>query len=219
MSVPITVGIAGGTGAGKTTLARRLTETLGDVVVLDMDSYYLDRSGMSAEARARVNFDEPDAIDMSLLAEHLRLLRAGHPIEKPRYSFETHERIGVEPVTPAAVVVVEGLLALWWGDLRSAFDLKIYLDAPDEVRLRRRVRRDVESRGRSAEAVLRQYEATVRPMHELYVGPTRFYADIVLATDRGIGECLAAVRQALRSSGFEGAIHTGASDEQRGPSR
>ena len=142
MSVSITVGIAGGTGAGKTTLARRLAETLGDAVVLDMDSYYLDRSGMSAEARARVNFDEPDAIDMSLLVEHLRLLRAGQPIEKPRYSFETHERIGVEPVTPAAVVLVEGLLALWWDDLRSAFDLKIYLDAPDEVRLGRRVRRD-----------------------------------------------------------------------------
>jgi len=200
MKASITVGIAGGTGAGKTTVARLLAESLGHVVVLDMDSYYLDRSGVSPEARGRLNFDEPAAFDVSLLMQHLCLLRQDHAIEKPRYSFKSHTRTGIERIAPAPVVVVEGLFALWWEDLRESFDLRIYLDAPDDVRIRRRIERDVVSRGRSAESVLRQYECTVQPMHEVYVAPTRLYADLVLANDRDINDCLMSVSDALKAT-------------------
>jgi uridine kinase len=200
MTSSIALGIAGGTGAGKTTLVRLLAESLGHVVVLDMDSYYLDRSGVSPEIRDRLNFDEPGAFDVSLLIRHLWLLRQGHAIEKPRYSFESHTRTGVEAIAPAPVVLVEGLFALWWGDLRESFDLRIYLDAPDDVRVRRRIERDVVSRGRSVESVLRQYECTVRPMHEVYVAPTRHYADLILANDRDINQCLISVHDALKTT-------------------
>lgn len=197
MTPSLTVGIAGGTGAGKTTLARSLAEALGHVIVLDLDSYYLDRSGLSPESRARLNFDEPGAFDVSLLVDHLRQLRNGRPVEKPRYSFEHHTRTGGEMLSPAPIVVVEGLLALWWEELRGAFDLKIYLDAPPEVRMGRRIARDIESRGRTAESVRRQYETSVRPMHELYVAPTRAHADLVLVNDRATGDCVRAVCDAL----------------------
>jgi uridine kinase len=131
---------------------------------------------------------------------HLSLLRQGHGIEKPRYSFASHTRTGSEAIAPAPVVLVEGLFALWWEDLRESFDLRIYLDAPDDVRIRRRIERDVASRGRSAESVLRQYECTVQPMHEAYVAPTRQYADMVLASDRDVSDCLMSVHGALKAS-------------------
>ncbi len=201
MTPSVAVGIAGGTGAGKTMLARLLAEALGQVVVLDLDSYYLDRSELSRESRDRLNFDEPGAFDVSLLVDHLRQLRDGHPVGKPHYSFEHHARTGVETLSPAPIVLVEGLFALWWEELRGVFDLKIYLDAPPEVRVRRRIKRDIESRGRTAESVRRQYEASVRPMHELYVAPTRAHADLVLVNDRDVGAWLQAVCRALEAAG------------------
>jgi uridine kinase len=196
----LAIGIAGGSGAGKTMLARRLGEALGDVSLLDLDSYYLDRSEVSRESRGRINFDEPSAFDVNLLLYHLRQLRDGHSVEKPRYSFEDHVRTGVEPTSPAPIVVLEGLFALWWGGLRDALDLKIYIDAPASLRLQRRVRRDGECRGRSVESVLQQYEATVRPMHELYVAPTREYADLVLVNDGDIDSCVEAVCGAIKTA-------------------
>jgi uridine kinase len=195
----LVVGIAGGTGAGKTTLAHLLAEALGHVIVLDLDSYYLDRSGLSRESRDRLNFDEPGAFDVSLLMEHLRQLRDGRPVQKPRYSFEHHTRCGAETVRPAPIVLVEGLFALWWEELRSLFDLKVFLDIPPDLRVMRRLKRDVESRGRTAASVLRQYEATVRPMHDLYVAPTRAHADLVLS-DHNVDACVRTVCSVLRAA-------------------
>lgn len=198
MILSFTVGIAGGSGAGKTTLARLLAEELGHVIVLDLDSYYLDRAGLSRESRERLNFDEPGAFDVSLLLHHVRQLRDGRPIEKPRYSFEDHTRSGVETLPPAPIVVVEGLFALWWEELRSLFNLKVYLDAPRDLRVMRRLKRDVEFRGRSPESVIQQYEATVSLMHDRYVAPTRGHADLVLVNDRDVGPCVRAVCNALQ---------------------
>lgn len=194
----LTIGIAGGTGAGKTSLARLLVERLGHATVLDLDSYYLDRGALTSERRDRLNFDEPAAFDLDLLGEHLRELVSGHPVGKPRYCFESHTRLGSEIVAPAPVIVVEGLFALWWEDLRLLLDLKVFVDAPGDVRLLRRLKRDVDSRGRTAESVLRQYEATVIPMHEFYVEPTRSYADLVLTNDQDLGACVNAVCTALQ---------------------
>jgi uridine kinase len=196
----VTVGIAGGSGAGKTTLARLLAERFGRVSLLDMDSYYLDRGGVPSNARARINFDEPDAFDIKLLMLHLRDLREGRDIEKPRYSFVDHTRIGSEPISPAPLLLVEGLFALWWEDLRELFDLKVYLDAPPDLRKQRRISRDVESRGRTVASVLHQYEMTVLPMHERYVEPTRSYADLVLETDRDVWTCLGSICSALHGT-------------------
>ncbi len=197
----LAVGIAGGTGAGKTTVAHLLADTLGHVTLLDLDSYYLDRTGLSRESRDCLNFDEPGAFDLSLLLQHLRQIRDGCPIEKPRYSFKDHTRSGVETVHPAPIVLVEGLFVLWWEELRSLLNLKVYLDAPEDLRLMRRFKRDVEFRGRTTESVLRQYEATVRPMHDLYIAPTRAHADLVLVNDRDVGACVRAVCTALRAPG------------------
>ncbi len=200
MIASFAIGIAGGTGAGKTTLARLVAAALGHVTLLDLDSYYLDRSGLSRESRDRLNFDEPGAFDVSLLLQHLRQLRDGRPVEKPRYSFEHHMRSGVEILHPAPIVVVEGLFALWWEELRSLFNLKVYLDAPRDLRVMRRLKRDVEFRGRSPESVIQQYEVTVSPMHDRYVAPTRGHADLVLINDRDVGPCVRAVCNALQSA-------------------
>jgi uridine kinase len=176
------IGIAGGTGAGKTTVTRLLEEQFGGIAVVDLDSYYLDRSGVSPEGRARINYDEPAAIDAALLLAHVRDLAAGRPVPKPLYSFESHCRVGSVSLSPAPVIVVDGLFTLWWQELRAMLDLKVFVDAAADVRLARRILRDVAERGRTVDSVLAQYLATIRPMHERYVEPTRRYADVVVAT-------------------------------------
>lgn len=193
------VGVAGGSGSGKTTLCRALTDRSPDVSVLDLDAYYLDRSHLSPVERAQLNFDEPGAFDTELLAEHLHRLARGEAIAKPVYSFVNHTRVGSEPFVPGRFVLVEGLFSLWWEDVRRLWDLTVYVDAAADLRLDRRMRRDVASRGRTIESVMAQYTETVRPMHERYVEPTRRHARVVLSNEGAIEAVLTPIIEALRS--------------------
>ncbi|HEY7203348.1 MAG TPA: uridine kinase [Methylomirabilota bacterium] len=192
------IGVAGGSGSGKTTLCRALTERSPDVSVLDLDAYYRDRSHLSPRERERLNFDEPAAFDARLLAEHLGCLARGQAIAKPVYSFVSHTRVGTERFAPGRFVLVEGLFSLWWEDLRRLWDLTVYVDATVDLRLDRRVRRDVASRGRTVESVIAQYAETVRPMHERYVEPTRRHARVVLCNEGAIEAVLTPMMEALR---------------------
>jgi uridine kinase len=186
---PLIVGVAGGSGSGKSALALAIGERLGadQVAYLSHDAYYRDRSGLSAEARTEANYDVPDAFDQGLFLLHLGALRAGAAVCPPRYCFETHCRLGeAEPVPPRPVVLVDGILLLWDPEVRAALDLKIFVDAPERVRLERRLARDVAERGRTTGSVLAQFEATVRVAHAAYVEPTRAVADLVLSNVGGL---------------------------------
>ncbi|HXW54793.1 MAG TPA: uridine kinase [Candidatus Cybelea sp.] len=179
---PFAIGIAGGTGSGKTTLVNALLRRLAKegACLLDQDSYYIDRQHLSASERALVNYDEPNAIDHALLLEHLRRLLSGEPVEKPVYCFKTHSRtLETRTVSPAQFILVEGLFAFWDPEIRRTLDLKLFVDADADLRLIRRARRDMRDRGRTAESVLEQYLASVRPMHRMYVEPCRVWADLV----------------------------------------
>ena len=191
------IGVAGGTGAGKSTIVRALLDRFGGCSI-DLDAYYLDRSGLPPEERARINYDQPSAFDDALLVQHLERLIAGQPIPKPVYAFDTHTRVGVEMVAPARLVIVEGLFALWWESLRSLFAVKVFVEAPADVRLVRRIRRDVAERHRTTEQVLQQYVGTVRPMHERYVEPTRAHADLIVTNDGPIEDTVERAVSALR---------------------
>jgi uridine kinase len=197
MMQPVTIAVGGGSGSGKSTICSALRESLGGTAVLDLDSYYLDRSALSPVERARLNFDEPAAFDVPLLVRQLAELRAGRPIEKPRYSFAEHVRQGTARMTPAPVIVVEGLFALWWPEIRDLLDLKVFVDAPEETRFRRRLQRDVTTRGRTPESVEHQFDITVRPMHARYVEPTRLFADVVLVNDHELARSVDLLRAAV----------------------
>ncbi|MBM4292544.1 MAG: uridine kinase [Deltaproteobacteria bacterium] len=189
---PIVLGIAGGSGSGKTTVARSLLERVGSarVAYLEHDNYYRDQSHLSEEERAQVNFDHPDSFDTPLMVEHIRALKRGELIRKPVYSYIHHARTGeVIPVESRPLIIVEGILALENAELRALMDVKIFVDTEDDVRLVRRLRRDIVERGRSLERVLGQYEATVRPMHLTFVLPSRRYADVIVP--RGGGNVVA----------------------------
>ena len=175
------IGIAGGTGAGKTTVARRITDGVDSVRVLPLDNYYRDRSTLSAEERARVNYDHPDAFDWELVREHLDSLADGEGVEMPQYDFERHVRTGeTVHVAPGEVVVVEGILALYDEAVRERFDLRLYVETDADVRVLRRIERDVQERGRDLQGVIEQYLTTVKPMHEQFVRPTKRDADLVI---------------------------------------
>ena len=179
----LVVGIAGATGSGKTTVARRLTESLprGSVALLQHDSYYRDRADLSYEQRCELNFDHPDSLETALMVEHLQQLRAGKAARVPIYDFTTHRRRTESVrIEPAAVVVVEGILVLADADLRGMFDIKVFVDTDADIRVFRRIRRDIEQRGRSFESVRKQYYSTVRPMHLQFVEPSKRWADIIL---------------------------------------
>ena len=178
----ILIGIAGGTGSGKTTLTRHLKEHFGDhVTVIGHDSYYKRQEGRTYEERAKVNYDHPSAFDTDLLIQHLQELKAGQAVQCPVYSYVEHNRTD-ETVTvyPNKVIIVEGILIFQNPTLREMFDIKIFVETDADVRILRRALRDVEERGRSLESVVNQYLTTVKPMHEQFVEPTRKYADIVV---------------------------------------
>jgi len=179
----VLIGIAGGSASGKTLLASRIDDALGTdhVLVLKQDSYYRDLSELSAEERARQNFDHPDAFDTPLLLSHLETLLEGGWVKEPIYDFTAHRRaLDTRRVGGALVVVLEGILILADPQLRALMDIKVYVDTDADVRLVRRLRRDVEERGRTVAAVLQQYEQSVRPMHLQFVEPSKRYADIIV---------------------------------------
>ncbi len=191
------IGIGGGSGSGKTTLARRIAEHFepGQVAIVEQDSYYLDRSDMPLSKRRKANFDHPDAFDTALLVSQMERLKSGKPIEQPVYCYSTHTRTGqTRTIEPCPVVVLEGILVLHPAELRGLMDVKIYVDAPDDVRFIRRLQRDMRERGRSVEEVIEQYYDTVRPMHLKFVEPTRDHADLVMS---GAGDQTAAIQDLI----------------------
>ena len=176
------IGIAGGTGSGKTTLMKRLVEHFGDVVtVVSHDNYYKRHDDMTYEERCLINYDEPAAFENALMASHLEALRRGESVQCPVYDYTVHNRSD-ETVTiePKQVIIIEGILIFADEALRERMDIKIFVDTDADIRLCRRIKRDVNKRGRSIESVLTQYMQTVKPMHEKYVEPSKKYADLVV---------------------------------------
>lgn len=201
----IIVGIGGGTGAGKTTLAREMAERVGPgrVVIIYQDSYYLDRSDMPLSERRKVNFDHPDAFDMELLISQMQQLKSGQPISQPVYNYKTHTRsLEERTIEPSAFVVLEGILVLHPPRLRRLMDIRIYVDAPDDVRFIRRLQRDMRERDRTVDHVIEQYHDMVRPMHLKFVEPTRAHADMIIPgegdQDKGIESIVAMMDAAGR---------------------
>jgi uridine kinase len=177
------IGIAGGTGSGKTTVASRIVGALpdGQALLMQQDSYYLDRGYLDLGQRALINFDEPDALDNERLERDLRRLREGQPVDGPIYDFATHtRRAETRRLEPCAIVVVEGILLFAVEAVRELFDLRLFVDTPDDVRLLRRIKRDILERGRDIGAIEEQYLSTVRTMHELHVAPSKRHAHLIV---------------------------------------
>jgi uridine kinase len=179
----LVIGVAGGTGSGKTTIARKLAAAMpaGTSTIIEFDSYYRDLSGVEAAAREATNYDHPDALESELLAEHIRRLRQGEAVEVPSYDFRSHtRRPETRRVAPRAVVVVEGILALALPAVRQHFDIKIFVDTDADIRVFRRIRRDIDERGRTFASVREQYYKSVRPMHHQFVEPSKQWADLII---------------------------------------
>ncbi len=180
---PFLIGVAGGTSSGKTTIAERLAELTGDdrLALIKLDSYYVARLGDTLEERAAANYDHPDAFDWALLNDHLAALGDGAPVPVPVYDYTNFERTDdVRRVHPARIVVVEGILVLWEPSLRERFDLKIFVDTPADLRLIRRLQRDITERGRTVGSVIDQYLTTVRPSHDQFIEPSKRHADVIV---------------------------------------
>ena len=177
------IGIAGGTGSGKTTVVKRIAKALPPhcAAVIPLDSYYNDTTGMTPEERKQINFDHPDAFDWKLLTEHIQMLKEGKAVEQPTYSYIESNRLKETiHVEPKPVIIIEGIMALHYKKLRDMMDLKIFVDTDSDVRLMRNIRRDVVERGRTVEMVLEHYETAVKPMHEQFIEPTKKFADIII---------------------------------------
>ncbi|MBQ0148324.1 MAG: uridine kinase [Flavobacteriaceae bacterium] len=179
----LVIGIAGGTGSGKTTVVNNILRDLNteSVIVISQDNYYKDNHDLPLEERSKVNFDHPRSIDFDLLKTHVRALKNGETIEQPVYSFITHTRTGETILThPQSVIIVEGILVLTDAELRELFDVTIFVHADSDERLIRRVRRDIQERGRDLEEVLSRYQDTLKPMHQQFIEPSKNYADIII---------------------------------------
>lgn len=180
---PIIIGVAGGTGAGKTTVIHQITNQIGpeNIVVLEHDSYYRDLKHLPFEERAKRNFDHPSALETELLVRHIDALKEGYQVEVPKYDFSRHIRKEEkELVKPRKIILVDGILIFSEKELRDLMNVKIFVDTDDDIRLLRRIRRDTVERDRSLESVLNQYEKYVRPMHLEFVEPSKRYADIII---------------------------------------
>lgn len=180
---PVLIGVAGGSGSGKTTVARTILDRVGcdRIAYLQHDAYYRDRSHLPAAERAQINYDHPDSLETDLLVTHLKALRAGSAVEMPLYDFAHHvRRKETRRIEPRAVILVEGILIFVDRALREIFDVKIFVDTDADVRFMRRLQRDIAERGRTMESVIGQYQATVRPMHLEFVEPSKRYADLII---------------------------------------
>jgi uridine kinase len=183
MKTPVIIGIAGGTGSGKTTVARAIYDRVGSdrIEWISHDSYYRNFEGLSPEDRHKINFDHPDSLETELLIRHLDVLGKGSSVEVPLYDFASHtRRPDTQRVEPRRVVIVEGILVLAEPELRKRIDIKLFVDTPADIRFMRRLMRDIQGRGRSLESVVHQYMTTVRPMHEEFVEPSKRYADLII---------------------------------------
>jgi len=206
--MPYIVGIAGGTGSGKSTLAENMIKNFaGQTLLIKHDNYYRDQSHLPMEQRAGVNYDHPDAFEDEYLIAHLEELRQGRPVWGPLYDFSTHTRqMSRQLLEPRELVIVEGILALHHPFLRELYDLKVFVDTDADIRILRRMTRDLVERGRTMESVVQQYIATVKPMHEQYVEPSKRHADVIIP-EGGLNK--AAI--ALIAARLRHALHMGAS--------
>ena len=180
---PLTIGIAGGSGSGKTTVAQEILQRVGPdkIAYIQHDSYYKDLSGLPPTQRAEVNFDHPNSLETELLIEHIVSLRDGKPVEVPIYDFATHSRTSQTYTAQSRrVIIVEGILIFAEPELRKLFDVKIFVDTDADIRFIRRLYRDITERGRTTESVIKQYQSTVRPMHLEFVEPSKRYADVII---------------------------------------
>ena len=180
---PIVIGVAGGSGSGKTTVVRRILEALGDVrvTVLEHDRYYRDRSELRLEERASLNYDHPDSLETDLMVAHVNALRSGKSVEVPVYDFSRYARVdATETVQPGRAIIVEGILIYTDAALRALMDVKVFVDTDDDTRFIRRLQRDMGERGRTVQSVIDQYLGTVKPMHLEFVEPSKRYADIIV---------------------------------------
>jgi uridine kinase len=181
--VSLIIGISGGTGSGKTTVANRILESVSasEVVFIQQDSYYRNINDLPLDYRNLANFDHPDALDNDLLVNHVRRLKAGEAVDLPLYDFKTHTRLNeTQHVEPKPIVIVEGILVFSDPRLLEQMDIKVFVDTPDDIRFIRRLRRDLAERGRNVESVIEQYTATVRPMHMQFVEPSKRHADVII---------------------------------------
>lgn len=179
----LTIGVYGGTGSGKTTIVEKIVSEFpsSDIQVISQDSYYKDNSDLSFEERCGLNFDHPDAIDFELLYQHVLTLKNGETIQQPVYSFQTHNRTAETiSISPKKILIIEGILILNYPKLRSFFDLKVFVDARSDMRMERRVSRDISERGRTPEEVLKRYMKTLKPMHQQFIEPMKIHADFII---------------------------------------
>jgi len=200
-SKPLVLGIAGCSGSGKTTLARELATQL-DATLFPLDLYYRDLSQFPLDSRHKCNFDHPDSLESELIIEHVRSLAQGQPIQRPVYDFKTHSRVAgaFDTIVPARTVIVEGILALYFDELVPLYDFSIYVNAPNEICLKRRIYRDMRERGRTEESVREQFEQTARPMAELYVLPSASRASIYVEGTDALDWSVEQVRKRLREA-------------------